>query len=141
MLMPPGRAAGDRRVLAGLPAIGFDGKHLPYVPDHKLGVSPRSTLPLGTGSSIEARADFQYQSRTYLRADNPQSFGPKTNLDLRLTGYAGNFSLQLFANNVLDDATPVAGVRFFDSVNYSVSSPLITGADRRELGATVGYRF
>lgn len=128
-------------ILAGLPAITFPGKHLPYVPDHKLGISPRLTLPLGERSSVEARADFQYQSRTFLRADNLQSFSNKTNLDLRLTGYLGNVSLQLFANNVLDNKTPVAGVRFFDSVNYSVSSPLITGANRRQLGATVGYRF
>lgn len=127
--------------LAGLPAVAFDGKLLPYVPEHKIGVTPRLTVPLGTGSSLEARADFQYQSRTYLRADNLQSFAPKTNVDLRLSANLQNFSLQLFANNVLDNASPVAGVRFFDSANYSVSAPLVTGANRREVGATIGYRF
>ena len=128
-------------MLAGLPAITFNGKFLPYVPEHKVGVSPRITLPLGNGSTIEGRADFQYQSRTYLRADNLQSFAPKTNVDLRLTANVQNFTLQLFANNVLDNDSPVAAVRFFDSVNYSVSAPLVTGANRRQFGASVGYRF
>lgn len=127
--------------LAGRPAITFGGKSLPYVPDHKIGLTPRFTAPLGANSSLEARADFQYQSRTFLRADNLQSFGEKTNVDLRLTATLQNFSVQLFANNVFDNTVPVAGVRFFDSVNYSVSSPLVTGANRRQFGVTFAARF
>ncbi len=128
-------------LLAGLPALDFNGKHLPYVPDHKLVVTPRFNVSVGEDASIEARADVQYQSRTYLRADNFQNFGEKTLVDLRLTGRFDRYSLQLFANNVFDNDRPLAGVRFFDSVNFSVSSPLITGAPRRRLGAAFGYAF
>ncbi len=128
-------------VLAGRPAVNFNGKFLPYVPEHKVGITPRFTVPLGPDSSVEARADFQYQTKTYLRADNFQYFGAKTNVDLRLTAHVQNLSLQLFANNVFDNATPVAGLRFFDTTNFSISSPLVTGANRREIGATIGYRF
>lgn len=128
-------------ILAGLPAIDFDGKHLPYVPDHKVVVSPRLNLPLAGDFSLEARADLLYQSRSYLRADNLQNFGSKTTVDLRLTARSETISLQLFANNVFDNKRPVAGVRFFDSVNYSVASPLVQGADRRQIGATLGYSF
>jgi len=127
-------------LLAGLPAILFDGKSLPYVPDHKFVVSPRINVPLG-GLSIEARADLQYQSKTFVRADNLQRFGEKTVLDLRLGTTVGNFSIQAFANNVLNNRTPVAAVRFFDSVNYSVSAPLVTGASLRQLGVTLGAKF
>jgi iron complex outermembrane receptor protein len=127
-------------VLAGLPAITFDGKSLPYVPDHKFLISPRINIPLG-GISIEARADLQYQSKTFVRADNLQSFGDKTTLDLRLGTTIGNFSIQAFANNVLNDRTPVAAVRFFDSVNYSVSAPLVSGANLRQIGVSVGAKF
>lgn len=124
------------------PPLDFDGKRLPYVPDHKLVVSPRLELPLGDALSAEARADVQYQSTSYLRADNLQNFGKKTVVDLRLLlRHDSGVSLQLFANNVFDDKRPVAGVRFFDSVNFSVASPLIQGANRRQLGATLGYRF
>ena len=128
-------------ILAGLPAINFAGKHLPYVPDHKLVVTPRFDFRVGGDATIEARADVQYQSRTYLRADNLQNFGDKTVVDLRLTGRVSNFTAQVFVNNVFDDDRPVAGVRFFDSVNYSVSAPLITGASRRLIGGSIGYSF
>lgn len=127
--------------LAGLPAVDFNGKHLPYVPDIKFVFSPRWTVYTSDAFSLEARADAQYQSTTYLRADNFQNFGEKTLVDLRLTGHFQRASLQLFVNNVFDNARPVAGVRFFDSTNYSVSSPLVQGADRREFGVTLGYRF
>ena len=128
-------------VLAGQPAVNFNGKHLPYVPDHKFLVSPVIKLPVSSRFDLEARADLQYQSTTYVRADNFQNFGDKTTLDLRLTARAGGVRVQVFANNVLDNDRPVAGVRFFDSVNYSVSSPYVTGANRREIGVSAGYSF
>ena len=128
-------------VLAGLPAVDFNGKHLPYVPDVKFIFSPRYTVNVGDKLSLEARVDAQYQSTTYVRADNFQNFGEKTLVDLRLTARYQRASLQLFVNNVFDNDRPVSGVRFFDSTNYSVSSPLVQGADRREFGATLGYRF
>jgi len=128
-------------VLAGLPPVDFNGKHLPYVPDVKFIFSPRYTVNVGDKLSLEARVDAQYQSTTYLRADNFQNFGEKTLVDLRLTARYERASLQLFVNNVFDNDRPVSGVRFFDSTNYSVSSPLVQGADRRQFGATLGYKF
>ncbi len=98
-------------------------------------------MHFGNDLSVEARADAQYQSTTYVRADNFQNFGEKTLVNLRLTARYERASLQLFVNNVFDNDRPVSGVRFFDSTNYSVSSPLVQGADRREFGATLGYRF
>lgn len=127
--------------LAGRPAINFNGKHLPYVPDHKFVLSPRLSFPVNDSFNLEARADMQYQSRTYVRADNFQNFGDKTVVDLRVGLRSEALSVQLFANNIFDNKSPVAGVRFFDSTNYSVSSPLVQGADRRQIGVTVGYTF
>lgn len=126
--------------LAGLPQISFNGRSLPYVPDHKFAISPRFNFPVGP-LAVEFRSDVQYQSRTYVRADNFQYFGDKATVDFRLTTNINNISLQIFANNVFDNAVPVAGVRFFDSVNYSVSSPLVTGANLRQYGVTLAYRF
>ena len=128
-------------VLAGLPAINFDGKSLPYVPEHKFVVSPRLSIPFGNGIESELRADLQMQSKSFVRADNFQQFEGFTSVDLRASIRKGPISLQVFANNVFDNATPLAGVRFFDSTNYSVSSPYVTGNNRRQFGATLGYRF
>jgi iron complex outermembrane receptor protein len=126
---------------AGLPAINFNGKRLPYVPDHKFTVSPQFNLPLTADYELQLRGDVTHQSRSYVRADNLQSFAPKTLVDLRVSVGNERFGVQAFVNNLFDDATPVAAVRFFDSVNYSVASPLVTGADRRQFGVTVRAGF
>ncbi len=128
-------------ILAGRPPINFDGKSLPYVPEHKLVFSPQFESDIGYGLTLQARADLAHQSKTYLRADNLQYFGAKTTLDLRVTLRSDDWRVQAFVDNVFDDDTPTAAVRFFDSVNYSVSSPLVTGADRRQIGVSVGYTF
>ena len=130
------------RATAGITApYDFSGRALPYVPDHKFVISPAFSFPLGGDWKLDARGDVLWQSNSYVRADNLQSFGSRTIVDLRATVRNGNLSFQVFANNLLDDATPTAAVRFFDSVNFSVASPLVTGADRRQIGATVSYRF
>lgn len=130
------------RATAGITApYDFNGRGLPYVPDHKFVISPAFSFPLGSDWRLDARGDVSYQSKSFLRADNLQFFGDRTVVDLRATVRNGNFSFQFFANNLLDDDTPLAGVRFFDSVNFSVASPYVTGADRRQIGATIGYRF
>ena len=126
----------------GLPAIDFNGKNLPYVPEHKLVFIPRYNRPaVWRDFDLEVRADVAYQTKSYVRADNFAFFGDKATVDLRLTLQNANWRFQAFVDNVFDNDTPVAAVRFFDSVNYFVAAPLITGADRRQAGVTLGYRF
>ncbi len=138
----PGPAAPGNLALAGLPNINFDGRRLPYVPRHKFVVSPILTFPfMNDDGSIEARADISYQSKTFLRADNFAFFDDRTNVDLRLTANYDMYRLQLFVNNVTNERSPVAGVRFFDSTNFSVSSPYVTGYPGRQYGASFGVKF
>lgn len=125
----------------GLPAWDFDGRSLPYVPDHKATISPRFEMAAWGDYRFEGRVDVQYQSKTFVRADNMQYFGAKTTVDLRLALRSDTLNYQFFVNNLLDDDTPTAAVRFYDSVNYSVASPLVTGADRRMMGVSIGYQF
>lgn len=128
-------------VLAGLPAVNFKGKFLPYVPEHKFLISPRFDFPIGSDIDLQVRADVQHQTTTYVRADNFQNFGDRTQVDFRATATMGKWRLQLFLDNAFDDASPVAAVRFFDSVNYFVSAPLVTGSNRRQFGGSIGYSF
>ncbi len=127
-------------IVAGQPPIDFDGKRLPYVPEHKFVLSPRVTVPYGAWEA-EARTDVVHMSKRYLRADNLQFFAAKTTVDLRLGLSNDNLAFQFFVNNLFDDKTPVAGVRFFDSVNFSLPSPLVQGAERRQIGGSVRYSF
>ncbi|MFN3592255.1 MAG: TonB-dependent receptor, partial [Thermaurantiacus sp.] len=128
-------------IQAGLPPIDFDGKRLPYVPEHKFVLSPRLNVPLGGGWDGEARVDLVHQTRTFVRADNLQSFAPKTTVDLRLGAGNDRFQFQAFVDNLFDDDTPVAGVRFFDSARFFTSSPLVQGPPRRQIGGTVRVAF
>ncbi len=128
-------------IVAGLPPIDFDGKRLPYVPQHKIVLSPRVNLPVSENYEFEGRVDFVYQSKTYLRADNLQYFAAKTTVDLRAGFASDRYALQFFVNNLFDDDTPVAGVRFFDQVNFFVPAPLVQGADRRQIGVTLRAGF
>jgi iron complex outermembrane receptor protein len=125
----------------GLPPLDFAGKRLPYVPEHKFLISPRVEFPIFGDFELEARVDASYQSRSFVRADNLQSFGEKTLVDLRVTLANDRYRLQGFVDNVFDDDTPVAAVRFFDSVNFSLPGPLVTGADRRLAGVSLGISF
>ncbi|OQW73437.1 MAG: hypothetical protein BVN33_10065 [Proteobacteria bacterium ST_bin13] len=127
--------------LAGLPAINFDGKSLPYVPDHKFLISPRVDVPTKGPIKLQARADFVYQSKSFVRADNLQNFGDRATVDFRVTATNGAWRLQFFVDNAFDDASPLAGVRFFDTTNFFVSAPLIQGANRRQIGVSLGYNF
>lgn len=125
----------------GLPAWNFEGRHLPYVPDHKITLSPRYVAHAFGNYDFEGRVDVQHQTRTFVRADNMQSFGPKTTVDLRLALTSDTLSYRFFVNNLFDDDTPLAAVRFYDATNYSVASPLVTAPDRRLIGFSVGYQF
>jgi iron complex outermembrane receptor protein len=126
--------------ILGQPPLNFDGRKLPYVPEHKFAISPRLTWTLGR-FDVEARADVAYQSKTYLRADNLQFFGDKTTVDLRASVSSGPWRVQAFVDNVFDDDTPTSGVRFFDSVNYFVAAPLVFAPERRLAGVTLGVNF
>ncbi|MNT12573.1 hypothetical protein D3C72_1475040 [compost metagenome] len=111
------------------------------MPDNKFTLSPRFEMAAWGDYRFEGRVDVQHQSRTYVRADNMQYFGAKTTVDLRMALRSDKLNYQFFVNNLLDDDTPTAAVRFYDSVNYSVASPLVTGADRRMMGVSLGYQF
>ncbi|WP_448582557.1 TonB-dependent receptor [Thermaurantiacus sp.] len=125
----------------GLPPLNYDGKKLPYVPTHKFLVSPRVSLPLVADYELSGRVDLSWQSKSWLRAENFAFFGDKTTLDLRLEVANPRYGIQFFANNLTNDTTPVAGVRFFDSVNFSVQAPLVTGAPARQFGVALRAGF
>lgn len=127
--------------LQGLPPIDYDGLKLPYVPTHKVLISPRVSFPLVADYEISGRVDLGWQSKSWLRAENFAFFGDKTTLDLRVDVSNARYGIQFFANNLTNDLTPVAGVRFFDSVNFSVQSPLVTGAPARQFGVAFRAGF
>ncbi|MFQ3596195.1 MAG: TonB-dependent receptor [Sphingomonadaceae bacterium] len=127
--------------ILGQPPLNYDGNKLPYVPAHKILISPRVNFPVTENYDFTGRLDFAWQSRSWLRAENFAWFGDKTTLDLRLSIDSDRYGVQFFINNLTDDRTPLAGVRFFDAVNFSVQAPLVTGAPGRQFGGALRARF
>lgn len=126
----------------GLPAMDFNGKRLPYVPKNKLFASLKAEFELSPGYEMFLRADVNHQDKSYIRADNLAYIGSKTVADFR-TGLRleNGVSVTAFVENAFDDRTPTTAVRFFDSVNFSIPAPLVTGAVGRKAGVTVNYTF
>ena len=130
------------RANAGLTApFDFDGKRLPYVPEHSLFGSLRFDMDLDSGWGVFARADVNWQSKQYIRADNLAFIDGRTVADLRAGVRYGNYTLTAYVDNVFDDDTAATAVRFFDSVNFSVPAPLVTGGERRQYGLILNARF
>jgi iron complex outermembrane receptor protein len=127
--------------ILGQPPLDYDGNRLPYVPEHKFTISPRVDVPLVRDYVLNARVDLTWQSKTWLRAENFAFFGDKTIVDLRVAIENDRYGIQFFANNLTNDDTPLAGVRFFDAVNFSVQSPLVTGAPLRQFGVALRAGF
>ncbi|WP_448577594.1 TonB-dependent receptor [Thermaurantiacus sp.] len=127
--------------ILGQPPLDYDGRKLPYVPTHSFLISPRVDFPFVGDYRINGRLDLSWQSKSWLRAENFAWFGDRTLLDLRIAIENDRYGVQFFANNLLNDDTPVAGVRFFDSVNFSVQSPLVTGPPLRQFGVAFRAGF
>lgn len=127
--------------ILGQPPIDYEGKELPYVPTHKFLISPQVNFPIVGDYRLNGRIDLSWQSKSWLRAENFAWFGDRTLLDLRVGIENDRYGVQFFANNLLNDDTPISGVRFFDSVNFSVQSPLVTGASLRQFGVVLRAGF
>jgi iron complex outermembrane receptor protein len=127
--------------ILGRPPLDYDGNRLPYVPEHKFLISPRVDLPVVGDYNFSGRVDVTWQSRTWLRAENFAFFGDKLSVDLRAEIGNDRYGIQFFANNLTDNDVPLAGVRFFDAVNFSVQAPLVFAPPRRQFGVALRAGF
>jgi hypothetical protein len=138
------KAVAHSKGLAGIVAISAGGSSSAYLPVHVLqAVLASDSAPKLWFLTRGAQAVGAQAPALAPDADDPSLD------DLELYDLVEAFARiastvqfdRLGEHQVFDDDTPTAGVRFFDSVNYSVSSPLVTGADRRQVGITFGYAF
>ncbi len=126
---------------AGQPPYNFNGRKLPYVPENVAFASINLDAPLGEDFRVFGNFGMNHASRQYLRADNLAYIAARNVWNLRLGVRTGAWELAGFVNNLFNDDSAITGVRFFDSVNFSVPAPLVTWSPPRQFGLTVGYRF
>jgi hypothetical protein len=126
---------------AGLPAYDFRNRFLPYVPKDVVFAAASIDIPVGDSMSFFGNLAFNHAGRQYLRADNLAYIAARNLWNLRVGLRSGDWTVTAFVNNAFDDDSAITGVRFFDSVNFSVPAPLVTWSPPRQSGLTVGYTF
>jgi iron complex outermembrane receptor protein len=126
---------------AGLPPFQFRNRYLPYVPRNVFFGVLDVDVPVTGEVDFFANWSLNRASKQYLRADNLAYIDDRLLSNLRLGVRTGPWTVTGFANNLFDDNSPITGVRFFDSVNFSVPAPLVTWAQPRQVGITLRYDF
>lgn len=126
---------------AGQGPFQFRNRFLPYVPRNTFFGVLDVDVPVNGEVDFFANWSLNRSSKQYLRADNLAYIDSRLLSNLRLGVRTGPWTVTGFANNLFDDNSAITGVRFFDSVNFSVPAPLVTWAPPRQVGVTLRYDF
>lgn len=129
-------------VNAGRPPFDFNDRFLPYVPRNVFFGALNAEFPVGGDVTVFGNLQTNRATRQFLRADNLAFIRARQTWNLRAgirTG--GGWTATAFVNNLTNDDAAVTGVRFFDSVNFSVPAPLVTWSQPRQFGVTLQYDF
>lgn len=127
---------------AGLsPNYDFEDRLLPYVPRNSFFGVLDVEVPLDGDVAVFGNLLTNRSTKQYLRADNLAYIRARQIWNLRVGVRAGAWTTTAFVDNLTNDDAAITGVRFFDSVNFSVPAPLVTWSTPRQLGLTVRYDF
>jgi outer membrane receptor protein involved in Fe transport len=113
------------------------GNKLPQTPEHMLNASGTYRLPVRDGLEWLLRADYAYESKRYVQADNLAWVGESHNLNLRTGFETDRWSFTIFYNNALEDETPLVVTRLLD-FNRTL---LIADPVRRFAGQPLRFTF
>jgi len=130
------------------------GNRLPQTPQHQLIFTLEATQPVATKTDLFVRSDLAWDSKRYVQVDNLVHTGDSYNWNLAVGLERDNWTLQLYAENLLDDRTPLVITRLIDTRRF-ISIPnglggrqttfyrdfLVAAPKKREFGASFTYRF
>ncbi|MCA3254067.1 MAG: TonB-dependent receptor [Alphaproteobacteria bacterium] len=130
------------------------GNRLPQTPQHQFVISTEVTQPVAEGMDAFLRSDFAYESKRYVQVDNLVHTGDSYNWNVAVGIERKNWTLQAYVENLLDDRTPLVITRLIDTRRL-ISIPnglggrqttfyrdfLVTAPKKREIGASLTYRF
>ncbi len=131
------------------------GNRLPQTPTHQFIATAQVTAPLSGVLEFFVRGDLAYESKRFSQVDNLNWAGDSYNLNVSLGIERPEWSLTIFARNLLDDKTPLVVTRLLDfnrplfRVNpltgtnalsffrdFAVSAPR-----KQQFGVTFAYNF
>lgn len=139
----------------GLSGGDVSGNRLPQTPQHQFVLTGQIIQPVSRTLSAFLRGDLAYESKRFSQVDNLNWAGDSYNLNVNLGLEGRNWSITVFARNLLDDKTPVVVTRLLDFNRLLTRvNPLtglnqttffrdfaVSGPRRRQFGVTLGTQF
>lgn len=125
--------------------VNITGTQLPQTSEHQLNFSNIFTGELSNDWSWTGRVDVNYNSERFAQVYNLASTGDRTIVNTRLGFQNDTMALELWADNLLDDDTPTALIRYvqgndltFNPFNRAIG---VTLPEKRRVGVTARYNF
>lgn len=132
----------------------YDGNRFRLSPDHRASVGLTWRLPV-RGGRVEVQPTWSWQSEMFFNDDNDRTdlqtgnFVPDTavdevqdsygllNLRVRFVGEAGDWSVEAFADNLLDEEY----IRDAGNTGDSLGLPTFIAGEPRTYGVTIGLKY
>jgi iron complex outermembrane recepter protein len=153
----PGFLTNDTRNPADLDKLEGDvsGNRLPQTPTHQFIATAQVTAPVSGELEFFARGDLAYESKRFSQVDNLNWAGDSYNLNVSLGIERPEWSLTLFARNLLNDKTPLVVTRLLDFNRLLTRVNPLTGLNqttffrdfavsaprKQQFGVTFAYNF
>jgi outer membrane receptor protein involved in Fe transport len=112
----PGFLTNDTRNPADLDNLEGDvsGNFLPQTPKHQAIFTAQVTKPFVDDAELFLRGDLAYESKRFSQVDNLNWAGDSYNLNMSFGVEKPNWSITVFARNLLNDKTPLVVTRLLD---------------------------
>ena len=131
------------------------GNRLPQTPQHQATITAEITHPINDKLSFLFRSDLAYESKRYSQVDNLNWAGDSFNLNASLGLQSSNWTINLFARNLLQDRTPLVVSRVLDFNRLMTRVNPLTGLNqttffrdffvsaprKRQFGINASYKF
>jgi len=154
-----GRPGFIKGVRNPLDVDGLEGdvssNRLPQTPQHQATITAEITHPINDKLSFLFRSDLAYESKRYSQVDNLNWAGDSFNLNASLGLQSSNWTINLFARNLLQDRTPLVVSRVLDFNRLMTRVNPLTGLNqttffrdffvsaprKRQFGINASYKF
>lgn len=126
----------------------LSGFEPPFIADNQYTFSASYTRPLmDTGFDFYVNGNYSYaDDGRYLQVQNTMDLGESKSLNARFGFSNDNWDIAFWGKNLTDDDAAVSGIRYIDTNVFSktfttVRQPVALYGKKRQIGATVTYRF
>ncbi len=125
----------------------FEGKSLPFTPEHQINASARWEQPIGDDSLLTFEVSTRYLTKRYMSASNQFWLPAYAQTDINAGYRFGNISIEAYCDNLFDDGSPRSGSStvdygYFDLNSFNLPRAAIVAlAPKRTVGIRAGFKF